>query len=120
MEAGRLARLGALSEDAERLFKDGGGEPRKMSHELGLLAREAQSELSDLGLVDPAVAALVAAGEASGSPGGKMSGAGGGGAFWLVYADETSARLGETILRQSSKSLGLDMELSLEVHTIGA
>ena len=119
LEAKRLARLGALSEAAEALFdgggSDGGSESFKLSIQLGSLAREAQVELAGLGLVDQTVAALVAAGEAAGSPGGKMSGAGGGGAFWLVYPDLDGARHGEEALRRRASSLGLGDGLSLEV-----
>ena len=117
-EAGRLARLGALSEAAEGLFEGGEIDPREMSSKLGLLAREAQVELAGLGLVDPALAKLVAAGEAAGSAGGKMSGAGGGGAFWLVYAGLAMAKIGEAALRARAKELGLGEDLSLEILSL--
>ena len=86
-----------------------------MSSKLGSLAREAQEELEGLGLVEPTLAKLVAAGERAGSPGGKMSGAGGGGAFWLAYANLAAARKGEAALRSEAKELGLAEELSLEL-----
>lgn len=117
-ETARLARLGALSEAAERLFEDGALDARKLSSELGSLAREAQIELAGLDLVDPALAELVACGEAAGSQGGKMSGAGGGGAFWLVYADLAGAKRGEAALRKKAAELGLDKALSLEALSL--
>lgn len=95
--------------------RSGGPASPEISYELGLLAKDAQIELSALGLVDPSLATLVETGEATGSEGGKMSGAGGGGAFWLVYPDRAAALRGESALRQKAADLELGEALTLEV-----
>ena len=59
--------------------------------ELGRLAGEAQELLAALGVSTPALDRILEAGRAAGALGGKLSGAGGGGAFFLVCSDEDTA-----------------------------
>jgi mevalonate kinase len=91
--AGRL--LGELGDIARRSaeFLDGGsGGPagERLEH-LGALAWQAQERLAALGLSTPELEALLAEGRRAGALGGKLSGAGGGGAFYLVFADSRAA-----------------------------
>lgn len=122
-EAGILARLGELSVEAERLFSlagpdeartaAAGGAPNGFAASLGSLARQAEAGLSELGLVDEGVAALLAAGEVAGATGGKMSGAGGGGAFWLACSEGKTVEKVTESLEARARELGLATELEL-------
>ncbi len=58
---------------------------------IGSAATEAQGLLSKLGVVSDEVASIINSGITAGAIGGKMSGAGGGGAFFLVCPDEDVA-----------------------------
>jgi len=113
--SGAVSRLGDISKRAESLFSEPGSrEAATFASAFGSLAREAEEILSTLGLVDRDLALLVDAGEKAGSCGGKMSGAGGGGAFWLVYADARGAEEGVAALRATAAEAGLLEELTLE------
>jgi mevalonate kinase len=90
MRAGeRLARqsiesLGTLAAEARAALEAGSG--------IGGLADRAMAHLRRLGLSSPALDLLLQAGRNAGALGGKLSGAGGGGAFFLVAESEGSAR----------------------------
>ncbi|MEI6385836.1 MAG: hypothetical protein WCQ50_04320 [Spirochaetota bacterium] len=126
-EALALARLGACSSEAIALLEgdparpDGDAQSAWMAassataRAIGELAKTAHHDLASLGLVDPGVAALLARAEAQGALGGKMSGAGGGGAFWLLYAGRAEAMAGKSELQSEAEKRGLATELSLEV-----
>ncbi len=58
---------------------------------IGRMASRAQAALRRLGLSTPALDQALEAGRAAGATGGKLSGAGAGGAFYLVAADAGSA-----------------------------
>ncbi len=81
---GLLHRLGDLS---ETVMSGAAG----TAGELGRLAGEAQELLAALGVSTPALDRILEAGRAAGALGGKLSGAGGGGAFFLVCSDEDTA-----------------------------
>ena len=83
-----LERLGSISEEAGRLT----GASR--IGELGTLACHAHDILSDLSLSTPTMDAALELLHENGSAGAKMSGAGGGGAFFGVFEDEAVARKG--------------------------
>ena len=82
-----LDRLGELAQATIRALSAAspGAEP------LGEAATEAQRLLQQLGVSSPALEELLARGRAAGASGGKLSGAGGGGAFFLVAKDAGSA-----------------------------
>jgi mevalonate kinase len=80
-----MAALGEISRQAIDLLAGKGS-----AGDLGHLANQAQSLLGQLGLSSPELEAALAIGRAAGSPGGKLSGAGGGGAFYL-WADSGEA-----------------------------
>ena len=83
-----LRRLGCCSREARDLLL----QPRMPAQALGALADAAQGLLSGLGLADPRQDRLLQAGRAAGACGGKLSGAGCGGACYLVCRDAVSAR----------------------------
>ena len=88
-----MRALGSISERAGQL------KGKAAIHQLGSLALRAQVILSDLSLSTPAVdEALELLGHA-GATGGKISGAGGGGAFFGIFRDEPDARSAARVLR---------------------
>ena len=87
---GVLRRLGQCSTEARALLLA----PVPAANDLGAVADRAQWMLAELGLSDPAQERLLHAGRAAGAAGGKLSGAGGGGACFLVCRDaRTAARV---------------------------
>jgi mevalonate kinase len=89
-----LEALGRLAAEA----RDELARPREEGpSRLGLKARSAMDHLRALGLSTDGLDALLAEGDRAGALGGKLSGAGGGGAFFLIMPDADSA--GEAILR---------------------
>ena len=82
-----LRRLGECSTEARALLR--GAVPQ--ANAIGALADHAQRLLAGLGLGDPAQERLLRAGRSAGASGGKLSGAGGGGACFLVCRDATTA-----------------------------
>ena len=87
---GVLRRLGQCSTEARALLLD----PGAAANDLGAVANRAQRLLAELGLDDPAQDRLLHAGRTAGASGGKLSGAGGGGACFLVCRDaRTAARV---------------------------
>lgn len=79
-----LARLGAIADTVA-----GGGV--STTAELGALASEAHGLLRRLGVSNDALNEIVEVGVRGGATGGKLSGAGGGGAFFLVCSDDGTA-----------------------------
>ena len=82
-----LRRLGYCSREARGLML----QRRLPAAELGTVADAAHRLLAGLGLGDPWQERLLRAGRAAGASGGKLSGAGGGGALFLVCRDATTA-----------------------------
>ena len=82
-----LRRLGQCSIEAKAILFA----PGSPAAALGAVADRAQRMLSELGLGDPAQERLLRAGRAAGATGGKLSGAGGGGACFLVCRDAPTA-----------------------------
>ena len=94
-----LRRLGRCSREARSLLL----QPRMPATALGALADAAHRLLSGLGLADPRQDRLLQAGRAAGACGGKLSGAGCGGACYLVCGDAASAtRVLEAIRNQAT------------------
>ena len=106
-----LRRLGELAVGGTALLETAVPDPAA----LGGMALEAEAELDALGLADPAIKSLLAIGTKAGALGGKMSGAGGGGAFWLVYASGEEAKEGADRLARQAEKNGLAPDLTLEV-----
>lgn len=115
---GRLERLGDIAVQAAELL-DGpheaaAGPPRA----LGRLADEAQGLLAELGLASPELEMVLADGRAAGALGGKLSGAGGGGAFFLVFPDAASARAAAEGLRRSAAQQGLPTAPTIQAQRL--
>jgi mevalonate kinase len=86
-----LKQLGKCSEDFINILSAKRNAAEKAA-ETGILCNRAQETLAQLGLSCPATEEAIKAGIEAGSSGGKLSGAGGGGAFWLSAADKTTAK----------------------------
>ncbi|MFW6337409.1 MAG: mevalonate kinase [Alkalispirochaetaceae bacterium] len=87
---GRLRELGEIALEAAELLEE--REPGRVIGETALRAERAQAILGSFGLSVAPVERALERGKAAGAPGGKMSGAGGGGAFYLVCRDQNEAR----------------------------
>jgi len=85
----RIASLGKLAEEAVCELKRS---PKLVAAILGRLADRAHEQLKGLGLSSAELDAILDLGRECGAIGGKLSGAGGGGAFYLVAADLDSAQ----------------------------
>jgi len=85
---GVIERLGKLSAEAIGVLAE--GDSANVT-ELGRLADAAHQELANLGLSTSYVDQLLRLGRESGAVGGKLSGAGGGGAFYLLFKDPETA-----------------------------
>ena len=96
-----LRRLGQCSTEAKALLL----KPGPPAKALGAVADHAQRLLAALGLGDPAQERLLHAGRSAGASGGKLSGAGGGGACFLVCRDApTATRVLAAIGEQAAES----------------
>ena len=99
-----LTHLGRLSRLAVRVLVS--RDPAAVL-QIGRLAEEAQGVLASLGLSSEHLDELLQAGRDAGAEGGKLSGAGGGGAFFLVARDEERARRVAEQVRTRARQLGL-------------
>ncbi|HTX73542.1 MAG TPA: hypothetical protein VMC79_12005, partial [Rectinemataceae bacterium] len=86
---------------------------------LGCLANEAEAALESLGLVHEALRPLMNAGREAGALGGKMSGAGGGGAFYLVFEDADSAAAGAEAVGREALKRGISLPWPAHALRIG-
>ena len=104
-----LERLGRLAAAAAEILRTRGEQREGASPavDLGALASKAQSILRGLDLSTPELEDLLREGQASGALGGKLSGAGGGGAFFLICADPETASGAAAALQRLSRSLNL-------------
>lgn len=92
-----IERLGSLAERAAFLLKQGA-----QIEEIGAMASEAHARLKELGVSTEGLDRTIEFGKKLGALGGKLSGAGGGGAFYLLFddtdrADTAHRRLAEEI-----------------------
>jgi mevalonate kinase len=111
MEAGQrrtarlLGELGDIARRSGELLEDG---PQGPAGErlalLGELAWQAQERLAALKLSTPELDALLEQGRRAGALGGKLSGAGGGGAFYLIFAEPQAALAAAGLLRAAAGS----------------
>jgi len=99
-----LSRLGEISERAIEIVKDAMTEADLT--ELGTLASEAHQRLSSLGLSTALLDRFIQIGMTAGAVGGKVSGAGGGGAFYLFYRNEEQAQDGAARIRDQLSASG--------------
>jgi mevalonate kinase len=99
-----LERLGSIAAGATELLRRGS---EGAARELGALAREAHQILRALDLSTPQLEELLREGRARGALGGKLSGAGGGGAFFLICPDAGIALDTAAALKRRSGRLRL-------------
>ena len=111
MEAGRRRTahlLGELGSIARRAWEILEASPDSPAGEglalLGALAWQAQERLAELDLSTPELDGLLEQGRRAGALGGKLSGAGGGGAFFLIFAEPQAALSAAAQLRTAVKS----------------
>ena len=76
---------------------------------LASLVEEAMARLRSLGLSTPALDELLREGKSAGALGGKLSGAGGGGAFFLVMPGEKSAEAAARLLASVALRRGMPL-----------
>jgi mevalonate kinase len=111
MDAGRrrtallLGELGSIARRAGEILEGGPDSPAvERLALLGALAWQAQERLAELELSTPELDALLEQGRRAGALGGKLSGAGGGGAFYLIFAEPQAALSAAGLLRTAVKS----------------
>ncbi len=97
--------LGALAAESIELLSSSATTPK----EIGATANRAQKHLRALGLSTPTIDTLLETGLSAGAAGGKLSGAGGGGAFYLVARDRKQALICRDRLREkiSDEAVGV-------------
>lgn len=111
-EAGRaLGALGGFTESAVDVLKLGN---ETAAASLGKLADQAHFILDSLELSTPEINTFLEEGKAAGALGGKISGAGGGGACFLVFPSRSSAKDTELYLKDYIHST----EKNLTIHGV--
>jgi mevalonate kinase len=98
--------LGRISGEAAAVLRSGGKEEAKP---LGSLADAAMVTLRSLGLSTPDLDAVLEAARLAGALGGKLSGAGGGGAFYAVAADRESAQAVAAHVGSEARAAGIEL-----------
>jgi len=102
-----IAELGHVTDEATLLLGSshpGAGEQEWIAG-LATLVTRAHDLLRSLGLSSPAVETILSRANAFGALGGKLSGAGGGGAFYLLYRNRTELCRGAPMLRKALASI---------------
>jgi len=107
-----ITELGGIAREALSVLGASGKEGACISCEnlaesIGELANRANSEIEALGLGNDTLRRLLALGRDAGASGGKVSGAGGGGAFYLAARDMDTARAVHARLSDSMRESGL-------------
>ncbi len=101
-----IDHLAEVTRYAARLLTSGG---KDMPKYLGTLADAAMADLRSLGLSTPDLESVLEAALRAGGLGGKLSGAGGGGAFYAVAPDETAAGVIARKIEEAAASNGITM-----------
>jgi mevalonate kinase len=101
-----IETLGGLAGEAAAALRGGDPEATASIIRVARLADDAMGHLRELGLSTPALEEVLIVGRAAGALGGKLSGAGAGGAFYLVAGDEASARAIAARVRTACVSAG--------------
>ncbi|UCG00018.1 MAG: mevalonate kinase [Spirochaetaceae bacterium] len=112
-----LQQLGALAAEAADILDGCRNQGAEDAVTLGGLAREAHQLLSRLGLSTPELDRLLGEGRRRGALGGKLSGAGGGGAFFLICPGSETAGSVAAALVQLSRSWKLDTATTIYAYT---
>jgi mevalonate kinase len=101
-----IEELGRISGEAAALLRSSGTETAKT---LGSLADAAMGTLRELGLSTPELEMMLDAARRAGALGGKLSGAGGGGAFYAVAADRESAEAVAARVGSDARAAGIGL-----------
>ena len=104
-----LASLGSIAEEAIDLL--GLTDAPQVVSRLGKLADSAQDHLRELDLSNEHLETVLSTGADAGSVGGKLSGAGGGGAFYTVFEDAAALRRAEAAVRRELDRIADDLPL---------
>ena len=111
---GSIDALGGIASQAAEMLS--GGEPR-IGEGLGILADRAMELLAALGLSTPELDRLVRSARAAGALGAKLSGAGGGGAFFALAPDPAAAAHIMLRLESECRDAGIALVSPLRVLT---
>lgn len=87
-----MEELGGCAHRAIELFQQEESWDKTWLEQLGELAQNAHGKLASLELSTPSLDKILKRSRKLGSPGGKLSGAGGGGAFYILADGESAAR----------------------------
>lgn len=113
----KLHMLGNIAEHATRVLAE--KHSGKVA-ELGTVIRESHSLLSQLGLSTDELDFMLSRGVEAGAAGGKLSGAGGGGAFYLLYPDAYTARKAAALLRDAAVKAGIPTADTIRSLTVAS
>jgi mevalonate kinase len=111
--AGLVEELGAIASRAIELMEARGPDDEAALGELGALLGAAHVALGRLGLGDPAIDLLIRAGMELGAVGGKQSGSGSGGAFFLLFRSREAASSAALALADLSRARGVGLAAPL-------
>ncbi|MGA2639785.1 MAG: hypothetical protein ABSG21_02640 [Spirochaetia bacterium] len=109
-----IDELGGIAAEAAETLQRGAA---RIEEGLGILARRAMDQLRSLGLSTPELDRLLEAAADAGAPGGKLSGAGGGGAFFAIGRDQASASRIVARLQTAASEAGIVFASPLRVIT---
>lgn len=110
-----IQALGTIADRAKHELSTGAG-----ADSIGALAEEAMDVLRALELSNPWLDSLLSEGKRSGAVGGKLSGAGGGGAFFLVCVSEKSAQENAVALSRAADERGITLVAGPRTLRIGS
>jgi mevalonate kinase len=108
-----------LGETAAAAQKTLAGPAAGGAKDIAYLADKAMERLRALGLSSPWLDRLLEAGKKAGALGGKLSGAGGGGAFFLVTGDAVSAQRVASTLEEEAARAGITLAAPVRLLTTG-
>ena len=118
---GHLESLGTIAGKAINLYETGGpwsSWAEKDRCRFGDLANKAHNHLKSLDLSTPDLDRIMALSLASGFRGGKLSGAGGGGAFYLIPGDWSPGEGLKRVQQLEERLLSADIALALALQTL--
>jgi mevalonate kinase len=110
----KLSLLGNIADRAMSVFSE---RNKRMYERLGGLAVTAQKLLAGLGLSTPELDFLLSKGMEAGAVGGKLSGAGGGGAFFLLFNGEITAMKAAEYLRTLAATKHIENSAWIRAYT---
>jgi mevalonate kinase len=115
-----IEALGKIAAEAQNLLQRAGSDRGAQAEGIGSLADRAMSRLRSLGLSSPGLDTILGFGKRAGSLGGKLSGAGAGGAFFMVMPDRASAAAALPRLEVDTRNAGLRLHTALRIVHAGA